>query len=156
MLAKLVRCGCQVNKSLLDTDTLSLINKALHPSVQLIAERYLAVFSSFSLSTITVMEIVRGYHLAGRHDRLANFISGLAAHEILPFTQSTAELAGEIDADLQCAGQPIGRADPMIAATAIEHGLVLVTGNTGHFERIQAMGYPLLLDNWRDSPASAS
>lgn len=156
MLAKLVRYGCQVNKSLLDTDTLSLINKALHPGIQLIAERYLAVFSSFSLSTITVMEIVRGYHLARRHDRLANFIAGLTAHKILSFTQPTAELAGAIDADLQRAGQPIGRADPMIAATAIEHGLVLVTGNTGHFERIQAMGYPLLLDSWRDSAAPPS
>jgi len=39
----------------------------------------------------------------------------------------------------------------MIAATAIEHDCVLVTGNTQHFARIQALGYPLQLDNWRDS-----
>lgn len=31
-------------------------------------------------------------------------------------------------------GQPIGRADPMIAATAIASDLVVVTGNTGHDE----------------------
>ena len=37
----------------------------------------------------------------------------------------------------------------MIAATAIEHALVLVTGNVEHFARIQSLGYPLALDNWR-------
>jgi len=46
-------------------------------------------------------------------------------------------------------GQPIGTADPMIAAIAIEHGLQLVTGNTAHFQRIQRLGYPLTLANWR-------
>jgi tRNA(fMet)-specific endonuclease VapC len=94
---------------------------------------------------------VRGYYLAGRADKLSNFISSLAVQEVLAFSQSTAELAGKIDADLQRTGQPIGRADPMIAATAIEHGLVLVTGNTSHFARIQAIGYPLVLDNWMAS-----
>jgi predicted nucleic acid-binding protein len=37
----------------------------------------------------------------------------------------------------------------MIAATAIEHGLELVTGNTTHFQRVQQLGYPLTLVNWR-------
>jgi len=40
-------------------------------------------------------------------------------------------------------------ADPMIAALAIEHGLDLITGNTAHFQRIQKLGYPLSLVNWR-------
>ena len=46
-------------------------------------------------------------------------------------------------------GQPIGRADPMIAAIALRHDLVLVTGNLSHFQRIPALGYSLKLDNWR-------
>jgi len=40
-------------------------------------------------------------------------------------------------------------ADPMIAAIALHHGLELVTGNTVHFQRIQQLGYPLTLVNWR-------
>ena len=44
----------------------------------------------------------------------------------------------------------IGRADPMIAATAIIQGLELVTGNTAHYQRIQQLGYPLTLANWRN------
>jgi tRNA(fMet)-specific endonuclease VapC len=40
--------------------------------------------------------------------------------------------------------------DPLIAATAVFHGLTLVTGNLKHFERVQKLGYALELDNWRD------
>ena len=62
---------------------------------------------------------------------------------------SAAELAGRITGDLVRIGQPIARADPMIAAIAIDQGLELVTGNTTHYQRIQQLGYPLTLVNWR-------
>jgi tRNA(fMet)-specific endonuclease VapC len=61
----------------------------------------------------------------------------------------SAELAGRIYADLERLGQPIGRADPMIAAIALRHDLTLVTGNLSHYRRIQALGHNLQLDNWR-------
>ena len=69
--------------------------------------------------------------------------------EILPFDQPGAELAGRIAGDLERIGQPIGVADTMIAAVAIEHVLELVTGNTADFQRVQQLGYPLTLVNWR-------
>jgi predicted nucleic acid-binding protein len=62
---------------------------------------------------------------------------------------SAAELAGRITGDLDRVGQPIGRADPMIAAIAIDQGLELVTGNTAHYQRLQQLGYQLTLVNWR-------
>ena len=37
----------------------------------------------------------------------------------------------------------------MIAAIALEHGLELVTGNTSDFQRVQQLGYPLILANLR-------
>ncbi len=37
----------------------------------------------------------------------------------------------------------------MIAAIALTHNLELVTGNTTHYQRIQQLGYPLTLSNWR-------
>jgi tRNA(fMet)-specific endonuclease VapC len=37
----------------------------------------------------------------------------------------------------------------MIAAIALKHGLELATGNTSHYQRIQQLGYPLTLVNWR-------
>ena len=81
--------------------------------------------------------------------KLKQFLSHLSAAEVLPFEQNSAEIAGRILADLERAGQPIGRIDPMIAAIALQQGLILVTGNTQHYQRIQALGYKLKLDNWR-------
>jgi predicted nucleic acid-binding protein len=37
----------------------------------------------------------------------------------------------------------------MIAAAAITHGFELATGNVYHYQRIQRLGYPLTLVNWR-------
>jgi len=37
----------------------------------------------------------------------------------------------------------------MIAATALAHGLVLVTRNQEHYQRVCDAGYSLGLDNWR-------
>lgn len=69
--------------------------------------------------------------------------------EVLPLDGDSAALAGEISAELERAGEPIGRADPMIAAIAIRAVRTLVTGNTRHFERIREIGYPLMLMDWR-------
>lgn len=68
---------------------------------------------------------------------------------MLTIELSDAELAGRIYADLERTGQPIGLADAMIAAIAIQRDLLLVSGNLSHYERIQALGYNLKLDNWR-------
>jgi tRNA(fMet)-specific endonuclease VapC len=51
--------------------------------------------------------------------------------------------------ELERVGRPIGTADSMIAAIALQHGLELVTGNTVHFQRVQQLGHPLTLVNWR-------
>ena len=56
---------------------------------------------------------------------------------------------GNMYAELERSGQPIGRADPMIAATASTHGLLLVTGNVGHYARLPDLGFELRIANWR-------
>src|SRR5512135_2289282 len=66
-----------------------------------------------------------------------------------PFDQGAAELAGRIEGELERVGRPVGRADPMVAAIALQNGLELVTGNTTHYQRIQEIGYPLVLHDWR-------
>lgn len=52
-------------------------------------------------------------------------------------------------ADLERTGQPIGLADCIIAAIAIQKNLTLITGNLPHYQRLQSLGYNLKLDNWR-------
>lgn len=136
-------------KSLLDTDVLSEIGKGLNPTVTGNARVYQGVFGRYTTTTVTVMEIIRGFQRIGGARRLQAFVASFALLEILPFDQPAAELAGRIAGDLERAGMTIGLVDPMIAAVALTQGLELVTGNMGHFQRIQQLGYPLTLANWR-------
>jgi predicted nucleic acid-binding protein len=138
-----------VNRALLDTDIYSEVLKAVNPTIAQNAMLYRQQHGVYTVSVITLMEIVQGFQQAQSTCRLQRFLATVALEKKLPFGVATAELAGRILGDLDRTGQPIGVADPMIAATAIEHGLELVTGNTSHFQRIQQLGYPLVLINWR-------
>jgi tRNA(fMet)-specific endonuclease VapC len=95
------------------------------------------------------MEIVRGFQKNQSLRRLQAFVASLATEDVLSFDQADGELAGRIAGELERLGRPIGTADTMIAAIALGHGLELVTGNTAHFQRVQQLGYPLTLANWR-------
>jgi len=138
-----------LNKAILDTDTLSEIGKAKNPAIVGNAKTYRRSFGHYTLSVVTVMEIVRGFQQTHAHARLNAFLSTLPHMEVLPFDQHEAELAGRIAGELHRLGRPIEMADTMIAATAITHGLELVTGNTAHHQKVQQIGYPLTLVNWR-------
>jgi predicted nucleic acid-binding protein len=138
-----------LNKALLDTDILSEILRGIDANVVRNATAYHAVFGRYTISTITVMEVVQGFQRKQSLRRLLAFLTSIAAEEILPFDQVAAELAGRIAGDLDRLGQPIGITDPMIAAIALQHGLELVTGNTAHFQRVQQLGHPLTLADWR-------
>jgi len=138
-----------MNKALLDTDILSEILRARNPIVVQRVSLYKAAFGSLTISSITVMEIIKGLHKVNRDDATRKFLEGLTQTEILTFDHASAQVAGRIYGDLERLGQPIGRADPMIAAIAIQNNLTLASGNTEHYQRIQALGYPLEMDNWR-------
>jgi tRNA(fMet)-specific endonuclease VapC len=138
-----------LNKALLDTDIYSEILKAANPTVTANATTYRRSQGFLTFSTITVMEVVRGFQKNQSARRLTAFLAAIALEEILPFDQAAAELAGRIAGELEHIGQPIGTADPMIAAIALHHGMELATGNTSHFQRVQQLGYPLTLVNWR-------
>jgi tRNA(fMet)-specific endonuclease VapC len=138
-----------LNQAPLDTDTLSEIGKGINPTIASNATAYRLAFGHYTTSVVTVMEIIRGFQRTGSTRRLQAFVASLTIPKILPFNQAAAELAGQIAGDLERVGRPIGVADPMIAAIALTQGLELVTGNTAHFQRIQQLGYPLTLVNWR-------
>ncbi len=138
-----------VNESLLDTDTLSEVLKGFDPRVAKKATAYLRAFGRYTTSVLTVMEIVKGLHKQRRTKKINEFLAHMSAAEVLPFEQDGAILAGRIFADLERTGQPIGRIDPMIAAISLQRHLTLVTGNLVHYQRIQAVGYKLKLENWR-------
>lgn len=138
-----------MNKSLLDTDILSEVSKAINPTVTRNATAYRQAYGFLTLSVISVMEVIQGYQRVGAANRIQAFRNAIASEEVLLFDQPAADLAGHIAGDLDRVGRPIGRCDPMIAALAIVNGLELVTGNTTHYQRVQRLGYPLLLANRR-------
>ncbi|MCS6861564.1 MAG: type II toxin-antitoxin system VapC family toxin [Abditibacteriales bacterium] len=138
-----------MDKALLDTDIFSEILKGIDQNVAAKATAYRSTFGHYTISVIMVMEIVKGFHRLQREDRIQQFLAGLPTVEVLMLDLRSSELAGRIYADLERTGQPIGRADPMIAAIALQHDLTLVTGNLSHYQSIQALGYDLKLDNWR-------
>ncbi len=139
-----------MNKALLDTDIYSEILKAIDQNVTRNATTYRQAHGRLSFSVITVMEIIQGLQKVGAlPKRIQAFRTAIVPEEILAFDQDDADLAGLIAGDLDRVGRPIGRCDPMIAAVAIRHSLELITGNTAHYQRIQQLGYPLILVNWR-------
>ena len=57
----------------------------------------------------------------------------------------TMEKFGELKAKAEAAGRRVDDADVIIAATAMRHGALLVTGNTRHFSRFDG----LEIEDWR-------
>jgi tRNA(fMet)-specific endonuclease VapC len=139
-----------VNRALLDTDIYSEVLKAIDPNVTRNATAYRQAHGVLTVSVITVMEVIQGLQKVGASlRRIQTFRNNVALEQILVFDGAAADLAGQIAGDLDRVGRPIGRCDPMIAAIAVVHGLDLATGNTAHYQRVQQLGYPLTLVNWR-------
>jgi tRNA(fMet)-specific endonuclease VapC len=138
-----------VDKALLDTDIFSEILKGIDQNVVTHATAYRTAFGRYTISVITVMKIVKGLHKLQREDRVQQFLAGLANVGLLTQDLYSSESAGHIYADLERTGQPIGRADPIIAFIALRYVLTLITGNVAHYQRIQTLGYGLKLGNWR-------
>jgi predicted nucleic acid-binding protein len=90
------------------------------------------------ISAITAGELYQGaYRSEARQRHLDNIEQRvLPAVTVLPFDTAVAKEFGRIRALLEEAGTRLADADLQIAATALYHGLELVTGNVRHFERI--------------------
>jgi toxin FitB len=65
----------------------------------------------------------------------------------LPVTRAIAERWGVLDGERQLAGRPLNIADGLIAATALEHALTLVTRNVKDFTGLGLVP----LDPWNAS-----
>ena len=70
--------------------------------------------------------------------------SFLAEVPTLEFDDLSADFGSEVYSMLEAEGKRIGIADSMIAGQALSYGLVLVTNNQKHFDRIPG----LVVQNW--------
>jgi tRNA(fMet)-specific endonuclease VapC len=104
--------------------------------------------AAVAVSDITVMEL--RYGLLSNPQRAQKIESSIAAFlasiSILPFTTAEAEQAAQVRAILRSQGQPIGPYDVLIAATALQHQLIMVTANQREFDRVPG----LQTENWRN------
>jgi predicted nucleic acid-binding protein len=134
-----------MDEALLDTDILSEVLKQRHPIVAHKAAQYLHAHGRFALSVFTRFEITRGYKEKNAVRQLQRFEVFCQRSIILPASDIVFEKAGELWVEARRAGHAHGDADLIIAATALESGRVLATGNTPHFAWISG----LRLDDWR-------
>jgi predicted nucleic acid-binding protein len=94
---------------------------------------------------MTVYEIVRGLKATGATQQLAQFNAVVASSDVIPIDTAILMRAADLWADGKRGGHPSDDADLIIAATALETGRGLVTGNTSHFAWISE----LTIEDWR-------
>lgn len=97
------------------------------------------------VSSVTEAELLRGVYKSVRVDEnLANALGFLSRVQVLPFDSTITHRYGQIRADLEKRGQPIGPLDYQIAATALALDLTLVTNSRAEFERLNG----LIVEDW--------
>ncbi len=131
-------------KYLLDTCTVSDFVKG-NPNV--LAHVKSTFPSQIAVSVVTRFEIEFGLLLnPERARKVAPVMDAfLGSITTLPLTEADAQAAAGIRAALQRLGQPIGAYDVLIAGCGLARGLIVVTANSGEFQRVSG----LLVENWR-------
>ena len=95
------------------------------------------------LSVVTIVELTHGVQRAGteeRRQRRQAFIDELIRDmPVHPVTIETARLAGRIEGDQAARGVSIAFEDLLIAATALQLGFGVATGNVRHFQAVPGL-----------------
>ena len=96
---------------------------------------------------MTWYEIIRGLKYKRATRQLRNFEQFCNNSIVCPITSDVLQHAADLWVVGERGGHPHRDADLIIAATALEQGRALVTGNTGHFTWITG----LVVEDWRVS-----
>ncbi|HEU4323689.1 MAG TPA: type II toxin-antitoxin system VapC family toxin [Roseiflexaceae bacterium] len=102
-------------------------------------------FKDIVLCSVVKAELIVGAIKSPQPEKNFAVYRSFTAHfTSLPFDDRAADVYGNIRADLEKRGTPIGPNDLMIAAIALAHNLVLVTNNTREFGRVTG----LRIEDW--------
>ena len=123
---------------LIDTDILSLFFRKDKLVVGHFKE-YLKQYEKIHISIITYYEILSGLKHKNAGKQLDIFFEFIGYNAVLPLTKESAAIASDLYADLRKTGKQLDDIDILIAGIAISNGMGLVTRNTKHFDRIEAL-----------------
>lgn len=142
-------------KYLLDTCLLSeLVQPAPHRTV--LGWMVARASSDLFVSALTLAELEWGVVSLPplrRQSELATWLADVQAgfgQRALPFTRDTAGYWARLCAQAEAAGKPMAAFDSLLAATALEHGLAVVTRNVSDF----ASAPVVLVNPWEMVPGA--
>jgi len=129
-----------VTSYLLDTNVISELFKK-KPSAAVLERVRSVPPQALATSVVCVTELRYG---TARHPRggalWKRIVSEVLSRiDVLSLRWEESIRAGDLMAALQRSGQPLGIEDVLIAATALERDLVVVTRNVKHFARIERL-----------------
>ena len=130
---------------LFDTDVLSNIVKR-NPS-EILLKKLLQLSKKLQYtSSINIGEIYYGANRSVRKDQIIKAFDERVFPnvKIVGFDETSGRIFGELKAGLEKQGFSCSEPDLRIAAIAIQHEMVLITGNTRHFSKIPG----LHIENW--------
>jgi tRNA(fMet)-specific endonuclease VapC len=130
-------------KYMLDTDICIALIRQSTPG--LLEKLTTFQFHEIGLSSITVAELQYGVERSFYRERNQNALAQfLLPFDIADFDSAAALTYGQIRAELETRGTPIGALDTLIAAHALRLGVILVTNNLREFQRVSG----LKVENW--------
>ncbi len=130
---------------LFDTDTLSNVVKR-KPSGRLLQKLEETPIAFQHTSAINVGEIYYGANRSSRKKQILKVFEEMVFPnvDILPFDRQSGQVFGILKAELEKRGMGCIEPDLRIAAVAIQHSLILITGYTKHFKNIPG----LRIEDW--------
>ena len=135
---------------LLDTNAVIALLKDQPAIFRKRLRRVVSKDAVMAVSSIVLYELWYGVARSVRRrenaERLRLFLSG--AMTVSPFSEEDAMTAGELRANLEAAGTPIGPYDVLIAAQALRSGATLVTANVAEFARVPKLRW----QDWTAKP----
>jgi tRNA(fMet)-specific endonuclease VapC len=127
---------------LLDTNICIYVINAKPPMVLQRFREYR--MGEIGICSVVAAELAYGVAKSGSTRNRQALEMFLAPLMILPFDEDAIWAYGELRAELERKGTPIGSLDTMIAAHALSLRCTLVTNNTREFAKVAG----LTLDNW--------
>lgn len=126
---------------LLDTNACIALINGKPASVRTRFQEALNAGADLLVPVVAVFELCYGAAKSSRPEttfkRVDAFLAGPVS--ILPFDHTDAAAAGQLRAELEAVGKPIGAYDVLIAGQALRQKLVLVTANAREFGRVKGL-----------------